>query len=256
MTEILSPPQIRAEVNFHNRILTNSYPGRVIVCGLDETGEHLVQLYAIMGRSENSRNRVFLQDAETGRLYTEAADPSKVKDPSLIIYNAMCEVPDVYVVSNGGQTDEVIRKFGTYDVHPTLARLSWALGDYSYEPDPPNHTPRITAVFREPFDGRLEMAVLRKSHWSDACDRCFYEYADFESGFGHCLTTYTGDANPLPPFHGEPLLMPLAGSQEQILEKYWEALYEENRVSLAVKFISRETGKSRIVIENKYVKVA
>lgn len=229
----------------------NPYPGRGIIVGLDETGKHLVQVYWIMGRSDNSRNRVFVS-GENGLLATEAADPSKVKDPSLIIYNAMradaCGNEPFAVVSNGEQTDQV-----TELIKGEL--FSTALLGYTYEPDKPNFTPRITAVSywfnRRP---RAKMSILRKSPWSMECDRHFYEFGDLCAGYGHCLTTYSGDGDPLPSFEGEPILLPLAGSAERIASTYWEALNSENKVSLAVKFIS-SGGSSETVIYNKYKQV-
>ncbi len=225
----------------------NPYPGRGIVVGLDETGENLVQVYWIMGRSENSRNRVF--GSKGGCLFTEAADPSKVKDPSLIIYNAMRETRSCAVVSNGAQTDAIAKN----------GMLS--LRGYTYEPDAPNFTPRITACsFRDSEVGgknvwRTVMSVLRKSPWSEACDRHQYEFNDFGRGFGHCIHTYSGDGNPLPAFQGEPYLVPLVGGAEAIAQTYLAALNEENRVSLAVKFVWR-SAPSYIGIINKYEKVA
>lgn len=231
----------------------NSYPGRGIVVGLDETGNNLVQVYWIMGRSENSRNRIF--STEGGRLFTEAAHPSKVKDPSLIIYNAMFEVADqqgetISVVSNGHQTDDVAEGFlrgqSFYEV----------MRDWSYEPDKPNFTPRITATSSWLGDNEtlVEIALLRKSPWSDACDRHLYEINDIDESFGYCLTTYSGDGDPLPSFHGEPYLLSLRGDADQIAGTFWEVLNAENRVSLAVKFIPK-IGASRITIINKYSKI-
>lgn len=225
----------------------NSYPGRGIVAGLDETGEYMVQVYWIMGRSENSRNRVFKADNETGRLFTEAANPSKVKDPSLIIYNAMREAVPYYVVSNGDQTDTVMN-----DLDYGPFSLERALNRREYEPDP-NHTQRITAVSKIAMGGRqlLMMSILRKSRFGGRCDRSTYEL-DTGPGFGFCITTYAGDGNPLPPFSGDPLLMPLVGGMEDIAHSYWNALNEENRVSLAVKWIEIFNGRSDIYIINKY----
>lgn len=231
------------------KLAENPYPGRGIIVGLDETGKNLIQVYWIMGRSDNSRNRVFSQDAKTGRLFTEAADPAKVKDPSLIIYNAMVENMMWLVVSNGHQTDDVANRIMNGESSRRIMR------EWEYEPDIPNFTPRITAVSywlsREP---RAWMSILRKSPWSDLCERNLYEPAMYP-GFGHCITTYSGDGDPLPPFQGDPLLMPLeSNSASQVAFDYWKALNAENRVALAVKFIPR-TGHSRIIIINKYEKV-
>jgi hypothetical protein len=245
---------LQAKINLHN-LGMNPYPGRGIVCGLDETGEFLVQVYWIMGRSENSRNRVFVL-GEDGLLSTAAADPSKVKDPSLIIYNAMRENPGC-VVSNGNQTDSIGGRLsygyvGLYD----------AVRSFDYEPDAPNFTPRITAISEwwsrsedeHLFFPKIEMSILRKSLWSDACDRNLYEFNDIGKGYGYCFHTYSGDGDPLPAFQGEPYLVPLKGHAGQITDKFWQTLDADNRVALAVKFIAKD-GQSHTVIRNKYSKV-
>jgi IMP cyclohydrolase len=226
----------------------NPYPGRGIVAGLDESGLYMVQVYWIMGRKPNSRNRVFDAD-DNGRLFTEAADPSKVEDPSLIIYNAMREKGLNYVVSNGDQTDTVISS-----LIPSTFSLDLALRGREYEPDKPNFTPRITAI-NSIAKGRTElfMSLLRKSLFGEGCDRFTYELTP-APGFGYCITTYTGDGDPLPPFAGEPVLMPLVGGIKKIANDYWAALNEENRVSLAVKSIQISSGNSSIHIINKYAK--
>lgn len=229
----------------------NSYPGCGIVVGLDDTGNLLVQVYWIMGGSENS---VFDYDEKTGRLYTEAADPSKVKDPALI-YNAMKEEQQsnekVSVVSNGHQTDGVAKEFFYVDggLYRTMRR------NWGYEPDAPNFTPRITAVsywsglYKAP---RAKMSILRKSPWNEECDQCHYDLDYLGQGFGHCITTYSGDGDPLPSFRGEPVLMPLNGDAWGIADTFWEALNPDNRVSLAVKMIP-QYGPSHTFIINKLV---
>ncbi len=230
-------------------LATNPYPGRGIVVGIDRTGGYMVQVYWIMGRKENSRNRVF-GIGDNGRLFTEAADPSKVTDPSLIFYNAMREVGLYYVVSNGDQTDTVISALG-----PNTFSLDLALRGREYEPDLPNFTPRITAV-SSIAKGRtaLFMSVLRKSPFGEGCDRFTYELTP-APGFGYCITTYSGDGDPLPSFSGDPVLMPLVGGIEEIANDYWVALNGENRISLAVKSIQISSGNSSIHIINKYAKV-
>lgn len=231
-------------------LATNPYPGRGIVAGIDRTGGYMVQVYWIMGRSPNSRNRVFDAD-DNGRLFTEAADPSKVDDPSLIIYNAMREMGLNYVVSNGDQTDTVISS-----LVPSMFSLDLALRGREYEPDKPNFTPRITAISSIVKKVRvaLFMSVLRKSPFGKGCDRFTYELTP-APGFGYCITTYSGDGDPLPSFSGDPVLMPLVGGIEEIANDYWRVLNEENRVSLAVKSIQISSGNSSIHIINKYAKV-
>ena len=243
--------ELLAKANLFN-LAGNPYPGRAIIVGLDDTGQYLIQVYWIMGRSDNSRNRIFA--FEGGRLFTEAADPSKVKDPSLIIYNAMREVEDggcaIGVVSNGHQTD------GVANSYKNGRSLHAELEQWEYEPDAPNFTPRITAV--SCWLGGQEcvaMSLLRKSLWAEKCDRHLYEFDRLGRGFGHCLTTYAGDGAPLPSFQGEPFLLPLCGDADFIATTFWEALDPDNRVSLAVKFMPK-SGPSRITVINKYSKVA
>ncbi len=239
-----------AQGNF-NALQQNPYPGRGIVAGLSNTGEFLIQVYWIMGRSENSRNRVLKADDATGRLYTEAADASRMRDPSLIIYNAMRERGNFYdsieyVVSNGDQTDTVVEATG-----PLF--LSRVLAGRKYEPDAPNFTQRITAVhslWKGSSD--LQMSILRKSTFGETCERTLFEYDILYPGFGHGITTYSGDGNPLPAFLGDPLLMPLVGNARDIAQFYWNGLNEENRVALAVKSIEIGNGRSDIHIINKY----
>jgi IMP cyclohydrolase len=230
----------------------NPYPGRGIVVGLDESAQYIVQIYWIMGRSENSRNRVFDVDNETGRLYTEPADSTKVSDPSLIIYNAMRENGGYYVVSNGDQTNTVMVDIGREGPFS----LQKALYSREYEPDGPNFTQRITAVSKL-TRGRplLSMSILRKSEFGEECDRITYNLNP-KPGFGYCITTYASDGNPLPPFRGDPLVMPLMGNTEDIIKAYWEALDTENRVSIAVKVIEIGNGRSDTYIINKNTTVA
>jgi IMP cyclohydrolase len=234
----------------------NPYPGRGLVVGLDDTGDNLVQVYWIMGRSPNSRNRVFSADLETGRVFTEAADPSRVKDPSLIIYNAMAETaqPKQYVVSNGHQTDTITQSLrGVFNVDVPGSTLFDALSLHRFEPDGPNWTPRISAVSSwHPY--RVQIVVLRRSPWSFACDRSLHSYEDLGAGYGYCVTTYDGDGDPLPSFSGMPYLLPLEGDIDRVAEMFWDFLNAENRVALAVKFIGRQ-GKADIKIINAYQKV-
>ena len=222
----------------------NPYPGRGIVMGMDCTGEYVVQIYWIMGRSANSRNRVF--SVEGGRVFTEPADPAKVNDPSLIIYTAMERVGFRYAVSNGSQTDKV------------ADRGIDALRKYHYEPDAPNFTPRITGVV-EWLDGNipvLRFAILRKSKFGDGCDTLSYDYPCVGNGFGYCVTTYMGDGDPLPSFEGEPIPLPIVGNIGRVARNYWGILNAANRVSLAVKFIPLDGGQTEVRIINKYKKIA
>jgi IMP cyclohydrolase len=238
-----------AESNFR-WLEKNEYPGRGLVAGLDDTSSHLVQVYWIMGRSENSQNRVFSNKA--GRLYTEAANPKLVKDPSLIIYNAMLESSSRrdFIVSNGTQTDAVTKTI------ESGAAMEHALRQQMYEPDSPNYTQRITGISSRADAVSVQLFIQRKSRFGDGCDRVSYRYDELGAGYGFCITTYAGDGTPLPSFRDDPRLMPLTGSMKDIASSYWAALNVRNRVSLAVKFIDIAEGSSTLHIINQYKKVA
>lgn len=238
-----------AQTNYQ-ALCTNPYPGRGIVVGTQPDG-NVIMVTWIMGRSPNSRNRIYSRD-DWGRVYTEAADPTAMKDPSLIIYNAMNERDDLFVASNGNQTDTVIEAAGTQTLHDVLFDEGTI-----YEPDEPNFTPRITAsvnayeVFR-----LIEFEILKRSRWSPSCDRQSFIYEMIEKGFGLCVTTYTGDGNPLPPFEGEPYLLPIPeGGCEYVAGYFWEALNRDNRVAIAAKEINLVTIESRVAIVNRYSKI-
>jgi IMP cyclohydrolase len=239
------------------RLSVNPYPGRGIVIGTSTDGLHAVQIYWIMGRSETSRNRVF--SFEVGRLFTEAANPAKVKDPTgLTIYNAMDERNgESFVVSNGDQTDTVTEAIEQNQ----WCYLQEALCSRKYEPDAPNFTPRITGMSWI-GDGGIcgsELAIIRKSSLfseDGACEHIYYEYGEISPGYGFCLTTYNGDGNPLPAFTGEPYLLLIEGDLQGVAEDYWKLLNPDNRVSLAVKFINLARRESELTIINQYDKVA
>ena len=236
--------------NLEQRIRSNPYPGRGIILGMDESGDHLVQVYWIMGRSASSRNRVFSVDG--GDVWTEAADPSTLLvAPELIIYNAMREMAGLHIVTNGDQTDTVFQTFahgGTFEQ---------ALATRMHESDAPNNTPRISGVFDTRSGTPIaRMSVLKASLFgADASVRQYFHFDKFAPGLGHCVTTYRGDGNPLPPFEGEPYLLSLIGDIDAIADGIWEALDEDNKVSMAVKTIASLSGTSRVVLRNKYEKV-
>jgi IMP cyclohydrolase len=254
METLLSDNQVVAAANFM-WLSSNPYPGRGIIIGMDETGNNMVQVYWIMGRSANSRNRVF-SSGEGGRVFTEAADPSKVEDASMIIYNAMLEAFGSYAVSNGSQTDVVIDAVASWQ--EGLQTMLW---EKQYEPDPPNFTPRITGlceveVSDEISSGPLfQLSVLRKSIFGVSCDHSEYCFTDIGPGFGYGVTTYMGDGNPLPSWKGDPLLFPLSGSIDEIADLYFSRLNQDNMVSLVVKFIPLHESRSFVTIRNKYQKV-
>ena len=219
--------------------------------GLDDSGKYLVQVYWVMGRSANSRNRVL--SADGGRVYTEFADPYQGGDPNLVIYNAMNEIKGFYVVGNGSQTDQVLRylRVGMWSFADLMLGKPW-----KYEPDAPNFTPRITAACSLLSRPIAQMCILKKAPLGNSCQRQLFSLGRLSAGFGYCITTYLGDGDPLPSFRGEPYLVPLPGGIEKVAEFFWSILNAEHRVSLAVKFIAVTWGKSQVHIINKYKKKA
>ncbi len=234
-----------ARANFESHLVKNPYPGRGLVIGRPAE-DVWVMVYWIMGRSTNSRNRRFV--SEGGSLRTEPVDAKLVKDPSLIIYDAMLDLPGIYLVSNGDQTRtvfEALQKGGT---------LEEALSTREREPDAPNFTPRITGMlsFRD-SSAVASLAILKASEVDPAYTDRYYYYPSMPSpGFGFALTTYRADGDPLPAFTGDPLLLPCKGTGEKILESYWGALNAENRVSMAVKEIARGGTVSRSLVRNRF----
>lgn len=232
----------------------NRYPGRLIIAGLNDSGQFLIQVYALMGRSPKSRNRVLVQSTDVrGLVKVEVADPSKLdanEDLSLIVYTAMAENPvlDSFVVSNGEHTGVAL-----------LEGVGNITESYSYEPDSPNFTPRIAAGFdlisddpADEYNRIARMALLKKPLIeSNVPDMYYYELLT-SPGFGYCIHTYIGDGNPLPAFKGDPYLLPLSGDIFNIADTIWGSLDEENRISMAVKFIEIKTGKSETYTINKY----
>ena len=234
-----------AEKNFQIHLGDNPYPGRGLVIGRSEEDTWVI-LYWIMGRSANSRNRRFA--AEGDRLGTEPVDPALVKDPSLIIYDAMLDLPGVYLVSNGDQTRTM------YDALKKGGTIEEALSGREREPDAPNFTPRINGMLRIRESSVSTVLAILKANAIDPAftDRYYYYPAMPAVGFGAGLTTYSGDGDPLPAFGGDPLLLPCRGKAEAVLEAYWKALNAENRVSLAVKEITSRGTRSRILVRNRF----
>ena len=224
----------------------NPYPGRGIVIGCTPDGTHLVQVYWIMGRSENSRNRVFVE--EGGMVRTSPFDASKVEDPSLIIYNCARVVGKAHVVTNGDQTDTICDAIGAGGTFET------ALLTRTFEPDVPNYTPRISGItdlndkthayqlsILKPIDNKPELGV-----------RFTFSYVNAIPGVGHFISTYRADGNPLPAFQGDPQLVDILDGIDETLGLFWSALNEDNKVSLMVKFIDRNSGTTNIRIVNKH----
>lgn len=239
----------RAQVHLE-ALRQNPYPGRGIVVGLDESGRLLVQICWLMGRHRDSRNRVYDRTAD-GRVVTAAANPKTLANTDNLIYTAMDDYGDYFVVSNGDQTDTIRDEWENSFYETLMTR--------TYESDRIK-TPRITGIVTrrtsDDYHPIAEMAVIRKSRWSDGCERHFYTFSDLPKGVGFCLTTYAGDGEPPTPYHGEPFPLPLLGSPSQMMETIWEALDQNNRVAIAVKVISIKNGSIHIEIINKYEKVS
>ena len=225
-------------------IRENPYVGRGIVVGKSKNGKYAVSAYFIMGRSANSRNRVFtLRD---GVLYTEPFDASKVEDPSLIIYAAVREYQNKLVVTNGDQTDTVVEG---YKAGKTFEE---ALESRAFEPDSPNWTPRISAAltFAE-GDFSYRMSILKSvDAEGSACARYAFSYPA-KAGLGHFLHTYVTDGNPIPTFQGEPERVEIPDDMDAFTETLWNALNEQNKISLYVRYTDLATGKVTEKIVNK-----
>ena len=223
----------------------NAYPGRGIVIGKSEDGKYAVTAYFIMGRSENSRNRVFVTEGEGIR--TQAYDPSKLTDPSLIIYAPVRVLGKETIVTNGDQTDTV------YEGVSTGLTFEQSLRSREFEPDAPNYTPRISGMLTVEY-GRFDyqMSILKSNNGNPAaCNRYTFSYENPVAGEGHFIHTYLCDGNPLPSFEGEPKLVAIQDDIEIFTELLWNSLNEENKVSLFVRYIDIETGKYETKIVNK-----
>jgi IMP cyclohydrolase len=225
----------------------NSYPGRGIVIGKSEDGKKAVTAYFIMGRSVNSRNRVFVEEGQGIR--TEAFDPSKLEDPSLIIYAPVRVLGNRTIVTNGDQTDTI------YEGMDKELTFEQSLRSREFEPDGPNYTPRISGVIHvEGASYDYQMSILKSNNGNpEACNRYTFSYENPVNGEGHFIHTYMHDGNPLPSFEGEPKLVGISGSIDEFAEQVWNSLNEENKVSLFVRYIDIETGtyETRIINKNK-----
>ena len=231
-------------IDIKNELENNSYPGRGIILGRCACGSSAVIAYWIMGRSANSRNRVFTE-TEDG-IQTEAFDPSKLEDPSLIIYHPVRVVGDKTVVTNGDQTDTIRDSLEAGHCY------RHALTQREFETDGPNYTPRISGVVEK--NGDYKLSILKSNNGDpSSCLRYFFEYNNPKAGEGHFISTYMGDGNPLPSFEGEPKLVKLEGGIDEFGNMLWNALNEENKVSLFVRYINLETGAAESRIYNKNV---
>ena len=231
--------------NLFELLKNNSYPGRGIVLGKSADGKNAVIAYFIMGRSENSRNRVFVTEGEGIR--TEAFDPSKMKDPSLIIY-APVRVPDdtCTIVTNGDQTDTI------FDALKEGRSFEDALRTREFEPDGPNYTPRISGLVTvKDGDACYQLSILKSNHGcADQCRRYFFDYTPAANGEGHFISTYEHDGDPLPSFGGEPRPVSIPDDMDEFTAELWESLNADNKVSLFVRYIDLQTGETRTSIKN------
>lgn len=238
-------PEKLAQENKSIRLGQNPYPGRGIVLGLNRSSSHFVQIYWIMGRSANSRNRIF--KLENNCLQTQPLDRTKVENPELIIYNALHEIDSNFIVSNGVQTDTIVTHLAEGQSFES------AVNRHMYEPDAPNFTPRIAgSISFKNAQSTFKLAIAKKSIFDDSVNRHFFTYEQLMPGFGFCIHTYQSDGNPLPPFLGEPYPVPIAESKEEIADAYWQTLDEANKISLVVKTIAIKSRQTDYQIINKY----
>ena len=231
-------------LNLSEQLRSNPYPGRGIVLGRSKDNKYAVIAYFIMGRSENSRNRIF-SVTEDG-IRTEAYDPAKLEDPSLIIYHPVRYLDGHTVVTNGDQTDTI------RDALAEGKCYRRALLTREFEPDGPNYTPRISGIVEA--DGSYKLSILKSFNGDPSCCcRYFYEYDAPVAGYGHFIHTYMGDGSPLPSFEGEPELVSIdAKSAADFAGELWENLNEDNKVSLFVRYIELATGDTDDIIINKH----
>ncbi|WP_125140526.1 IMP cyclohydrolase [Clostridium transplantifaecale] len=223
----------------------NSYPGRGIIIGRSADGTKAVTAYFIMGRSENSRNRVFVEDGDGIR--TQAFDPSKLTDPSLIIYAPVRVLGNKTIVTNGDQTDTI------YDGMDIQLTFEQSLRCRDFEPDAPNYTPRISGIMHIEDSGyNYAMSILKSDNGRpDSCLRFTYAYQNPIPGEGHFIHTYMQDGNPLPSFEGEPKRISIPDDIDEFADLLWENLNPDNKVSLFVRYIDIETRKTCSKIINK-----
>ncbi len=233
---------------FGKLLSQNTYPGRGIALGLSEDGKSAVMVYFIMGRSENSRNRVFTP--KDGGIITEAFDPAKMVDPSLIIYAPVRVMGSATIVTNGDQTDTV------YDFLAEGRTFEDALRTRTFEPDAPNFTPRVSGLV-ETADNRLRyrLSILKSADGNEnSVQRFFYDYPQPVAGEGHFIHTYLGDGDPIPSFEGDPERVALLGDIDALTDEVWKGLNEQNKVSLFVRYQNLETGFCETRIVNRHSK--
>lgn len=234
-------------VSAEKYLRVNPYPGRGIMLGKSADGKKAVIAYFIMGRSENSRNRIFVEEKDGIR--TQAFDESKLVDPSLIIYAPVRVLGNKTIVTNGDQTDTI------YELMNQQMTFEQSLRTREFEPDAPNYTPRISGIVKaEGGKMNYAMSILKSANGNpDCCERYTFSYSAPLAGEGRLIHTYMSDGNPLPSFEGEPVLVEIGNDDiDSFANKIWNALNEENKVSLFVRYIDIETGcfESRIINKN------
>lgn len=222
----------------------NTYPGRGIVIGKSADGENAMIAYFIMGRSENSRNRIF--ESFEGGMRTKAFDESKLSDPSLIIYNPYLALSGIDIITNGDQTNTI------YDFVKMGKTFEEALNTREFEPDEPNFTPRISGIVSySDGDFSYKLSILKSANGNpEVCNRFYYDYSP-RAGIGHFIHTYKCDGNPIPSFYGEPEEVSLPNTAEELADLVWRNLNEDNKVSLFVRCVSLSTGEAEDIIINK-----
>ena len=232
--------------SLYQELATNSYPGRGIVIGRSADGTQAVTAYFIMGRSENSRNRIFVTEGQGIR--TQAYDPSKLVDPSLIIYAPVRVLGNKTIVTNGDQTDTI------YEGMDKQMTFEQSLRCREFEPDGPNYTPRISGIMHiEGGKYNYAMSILKSNNGCpDSCLRYTYAYENPAAGEGRFIHTYMHDGNPLPSFEGEPKLVEISGDIDEFTAQVWKNLNLENKVSLFVRFINIADGTYETRIVNKH----
>ncbi|MEG0854685.1 MAG: IMP cyclohydrolase [Angelakisella sp.] len=235
--------------NIDKLLSTNPYPGRGIVTGLSADGKNAVIAYFIMGRSENSRNRIFTNDGEGIR--TEAADPAKLTDPSLIIYSPVRVHGSDTIVTNGDQTDTI------YDFITRGDSFQSALETRTFEPDGPNWTPRISGMVTvKDGSANYRLSILKSSDGNgESTHRYYFTYPQPVAGEGHFIHTYRCDGSPIPSFEGEPVKVAIPNDKTEFENLLWNSLNTDNKVSLFVRYIDLATGKPSDTIINKYNRI-
>lgn len=234
-------------LSIEQELKSNAYPGRGIIIGTSADGKKAVTAYFIMGRSENSRNRIFVEDGNGIR--TQAFDPSKLTDPSLIIYAPVRVLGNKTIVTNGDQTDTI------YELMDKQQTFEQALRTREFEPDGPNFTPRISGIMHvENGSYNYAMSILKTDHADpETCNRYTFAYSNPKKGEGRFIHTYKENVSPLPSFEGEPKRVKIEGDIDAFTNMIWNSLNEENKVSLFTRFIDIETGavESRIINKNQ-----